>query len=173
MTDAEIERLRVTSRRLGSVTLGWHDCDFCGAFAGNGEYRYYLPDGEIFAAPMMILHYVEEHGYRPPGQLRAGLRAAGRLRWDWRAERLHAVLLDQSEDPDFRCQAAVDLANWDDPRALDALRRAAHDEDLVDVAGDEIGRSLAALVDRGLAGDLLTEDLPVMVRYGVDEASDR
>ncbi|MEU5950467.1 HEAT repeat domain-containing protein [Micromonospora sp. NPDC047465] len=173
MTGAEMERLRVASRRLGSVTLGWHDCDFCGAFEGNGEYRYYLPDGEIYAAPMMILHYVEEHGYRPPGELRDGLRAAGQPRWDWRAERLHAVLLDQSEDPDFRCQAAVDLANRNDPRALDALRRAAHDEDLVDVAGDEVGRSLATFVDRGLARDLLAEDLHVMVRYGIDEASGR
>jgi hypothetical protein len=116
------------------------------------EYRYYLPDGEIYAAPMMILHYVEEHGYRPPGELRDGLRAAGQPRWDWRAERLHAVLLDQSADPDFRCQAAVDLANWNDLRALDALRCAAHDEDLADVAGDEIGRSLAAFVDRGRHG---------------------
>lgn len=171
MTGVELERLRAASRRLGSRTLGWHDCDFCGAFAGNGEYRYYLPDGKIYAAPMMILHYVEEHGYRPPGELRAGLRAAGQPRWDWRAERLHAVLLDQSQDPDFRCQAAVDLANWNDPRALDALRRAAHDEDLANVAGDEIGRSLAAFVDRGLAMDLLAEDLHDMVRYGIDEAS--
>ncbi|MEV5768158.1 HEAT repeat domain-containing protein [Micromonospora sp. NPDC052213] len=173
MTGAELERLRAASRRLGSVTLGWHDCDFCGASEGNGEYRYYLPGGEIYAAPMMILHYVEEHGYRPPVELRDGLRAAGQPRWDWRAERLCAVLLDQSEDPDFRCQAAVDLANWNDPRALDALRRAAHDEDLVDVAGDEIGRSLAAFVDRGLARDLLAEDLHVMVRYGIDDASSR
>ncbi|MGC5329189.1 HEAT repeat domain-containing protein [Micromonospora sp. DT62] len=173
MTGAQLERLRAASQRLGSITLGWHDCDFCGAFKGNGEYRYYLPDGKIYAAPMMILHYVEEHGYRPPRELCDGLQAAERPRWDWRAERLHAVLLDQSGDPDLRCQAAVDLANWNDPRALDALRRAAHDEELADVAGDEIGRSLAAFMDRGLARDLPTEDLHVMVRYGIDEASGR
>ncbi|SCL20523.1 hypothetical protein GA0074692_0891 [Micromonospora pallida] len=173
MTGAEMERLRVASWRIGSVTLGWHDCDFCGAFEGNGEYRYYLPDGEIYAAPMMILHYVEEHGYRPPRELRDGLRAAGQPRWDWRAERLHTVLLDQSEDPDFRCQAAVDLANWNDPRALDALWHAAHDEDLADAAGDEIGRSLATFVDRGLMRDLLPEGLHDMVRYGIGEASSR
>ncbi|MDT0532138.1 hypothetical protein RM555_24375 [Micromonospora sp. DSM 115977] len=173
MAGAELEQLKAISRRLASRTLGWHDCDFCGAFEGNGEYHYYLPDGEIYAAPMMILHYVEEHGYRPPRELRDGLQAAGQLRWDRRAERLHSVLLDQSEELEFRCHAAVDLANWNDPRALDALRRAAHDEDLVDVAGDEIGRSLAAFVDRGLARDLLAEDLHDMVRYGIDEASSR
>jgi hypothetical protein len=173
MTGTEVERLRAASRRLGNVTLGWHDCDFCGTFEGNGEHRYYLPDGEIYAAPMMILHYVEEHGYRPPRELREGLQAAAQPQWDWRAERLHAVLLDQSEDPDFRCQAAVDLANWNDPRALDALLRAAHDEDLADVAGDEIGRSLAVFVDRGLTCDLLAEDLHVMVRYGIEDASGR
>ncbi|MEV6370954.1 HEAT repeat domain-containing protein [Micromonospora musae] len=173
MTGAELERLKTSSRRIGSVTLGWHDCDFCGAFEGNGEYRYYLPDGEVYAAPMMILHYVEEHGYRPPRELRDGLETAGRPRWDWRAERLRGVLLDQSEDPDFRCQAAVDLVNWDDPRALDALRRAAHDEDLADSAGDAIGRSLAAFVDRGLARELLVEDLHVMVRHGIEEESGR
>ncbi|MER7586515.1 hypothetical protein ABTW72_03165 [Micromonospora sp. NPDC127501] len=58
-------------------------------------------------------------------------------------------------------------------RALDALRHAARDEGLADVAGDEVGRSLAAFVDRALARDLLAEDLHVMVRYGIDEASSR
>jgi hypothetical protein len=138
---------------------------------GNSEYRYFLPAGMIYAAPMLIVHYVEEHGYRPPRELLNGLRAAGNLRWDWRAERLRAVLLDPSGDFDFRCEAAVDLANWNDPRALEALRRAAHDEDLVDSAGDEIGRSLAVFVESGLAGDLRTEDMHVMVRYGMNEAS--
>ena len=171
MTGAELERLKTASRRLGSRTLGWHDCDFCSDFRGNGEYRYYLPSGEIYAAPMMIVHYVEAHGYRPPRELLDGLQTAGQLRWDWRAEHLHSVLLDQSADFDFRCEAAVDLANWKDPRALEALRRAAHDADLVDVAGDEIGRSLAAFMNCGLAGDLRADDMHDMVRYGMNQAS--
>jgi hypothetical protein len=122
---------------------------------------------------MMILHYVEQHGYRPPRELLDGLREAEQLRWDWRAERLHAALLDRSQDPDIRCQAAVDLANWNDPRALSALRCVAHDEDLADVAGDEIGRSLAVFLNRGLVKDLRAEDLHGMVRYGLEEASGR
>jgi hypothetical protein len=129
--------------RPHSVTLGWHDCDFCGAFQGNGEYRYYLPDGQTYSAPMMIVHYVETHGYRLPQPVREGLPAVASPGWDWRAEHLHAILLDPTADLELRCQAAVDLANWDNPRAVDALRHAAHDVDLADVAGDEIGRSLA------------------------------
>ncbi|MEV0733228.1 hypothetical protein [Polymorphospora sp. NPDC050346] len=106
VTGVELRRLRTASQRLGSITLGWHDCAFCPDFSGNGEYRYYLPRGEIYAAPMMIVHYVEVHGYRPPRDLLDGLRLVGKLRWDWRAEHLHSVLLDQSADFDFRCEAA-------------------------------------------------------------------
>ncbi len=41
------------------------------------------------------------------------------------------------------------------------------------MAGDQIGRSLAAFVDRGLGGDLIVDDLHQMVRYGLDEAAAR
>jgi hypothetical protein len=135
LVGAELARLRAACRRLGSRALGWHDCEFCSAFAGNGEYRFYLPDGEIYAAPMMILHYVEEHGYRPPRDLLDGLRTGARLRWDWRAERLRAVLLDEAADPDWRVEAAIDLPNWSNRWAFEALHHAAHDDELADVAG--------------------------------------
>jgi hypothetical protein len=51
--------------------------------------------------------------------------------------------------------------------------RAAQDDDLADVAGDEIGRSLAALSAGGFAGDLRAADLHVMVRHGMDEGLGR
>jgi hypothetical protein len=34
---------------------------------GNGEIR--VPgDGVVFAAPVLIVHYIQEHDYLPPGQ---------------------------------------------------------------------------------------------------------
>ena len=34
---------------------------------GNGEIRV-SGDGVIFAAPVLVVHYIEEHGYLPPAQ---------------------------------------------------------------------------------------------------------
>ncbi len=169
---ADRQRIRGASQRLGSVTLGTHECEFCppdSAFEGNGEYRYYGRSGDVYVAPMMILHYMEEHGYRPPEEFLDGLKDIGRLEWDWRAERMLALVLDESEDFDFRCEAIIDLVNWRDGRVLDALMHSIQDEELVDSAGDEIGRSLGVLVARGDVGDLRVESLPEMVRIGLGQ----
>lgn len=170
MTDAEVELLRAVSHRAAGLMLGFHVCEFCGAARGNGEHRYYLPGGEILTAPVMVLHYVDVHGYRPPARLRENLHAVARPRWDWRAERLVAVLADQDEDFDLRCQAAVDLAQFRDRRAYDALLLAARDEELVDSAGDEVGLSLAAFVHHGLVEALPAGNWHSMVRIGIDQA---
>ncbi|MFK3978809.1 HEAT repeat domain-containing protein [Micromonospora sp. NPDC050397] len=170
---ADLKRLKAASRRLGAITLGTHECEFCSdgpAFEGNGEYRYYMPNGDAYSAPMMILHYVEEHGYRPPDVFLDCLEDVGGLVWDWRAARLRRVLLDASEDLDFRCEAIIDLANWKDPRSLEALISAIEDEDLIDVAGDEIGRSLGSFLGCEFAGDLRVEDFSGEIRRGIDEA---
>jgi hypothetical protein len=53
MTGAELEYFRAASQRLRSVTLGWHDCDSCPAFKGNGEYRYYVPGAPLLPG---VLH---------------------------------------------------------------------------------------------------------------------
>lgn len=173
MTGVELRQLRAATQRLGSVTLGWHTCEFCSTFDGNGEYRFYLPDGSVYVAPMMLMHYIEHHGYRPPRQLRVGLAQATQPVWDWRADRLHAVLLDPDADLDWRCEAAVDLALWNDRRAFDALMYAARDDLLADGGGEEIGLSLAAFAARGYADELATADFHVMVRSGIDQASGR
>jgi hypothetical protein len=68
LTAAELRLLQAASIRVGSLALGWHECEFCSAVEGNGEYRYYLPNGVIHAAPTMIVHYAERHGYRPPAE---------------------------------------------------------------------------------------------------------
>jgi hypothetical protein len=63
-------------------TRGWHRCNLCSngapypvAVDGGPAVRYQVGDAEIrvhgrggivYAAPTMVIHYVEEHGYRPP-----------------------------------------------------------------------------------------------------------
>jgi hypothetical protein len=171
LTAAELRLLRTASRRAGGLSLGWHECEFCSVVEGNGEFRYYLPGGVTYAAPTMIVHYAEQHSYRPPADLMDGLSEAVRPRWDWRAERLCSILLDASVDFDWRADAAVDLACWDDPRAYDALRRTLRDDELVDCAGEEIGRSLAAFDGRAYADNLAGENLHPLLRFGLEKAS--
>ncbi|MFI1992089.1 hypothetical protein [Actinoplanes sp. NPDC020271] len=171
LTGAELQLLKSASLRVRSLMLGVHECEFCWAVEGNGEFRYYLPSGVIHAAPTMIVHYAEEHGYRPPFELLSGLPEAMRPPWDWRAERLCAVLRDESADFVWRADAAVDLALWDDRRAYDALRSVLNDEELVDLAGSEVGRSLAAFSGRAYASDLADGYLHPVVRSGIEKAS--
>jgi len=60
-------------------TRGWHTCPFCSATPpteiqskgrklqlGNGEIRIAGCDGKVYAAPNLVYHYVERHGYKPP-----------------------------------------------------------------------------------------------------------
>jgi hypothetical protein len=66
-------------------TRGFHVCDLCpgeltGRVArpsvaverggqlllGSAEIRVVAPDGKWYAAPELIVHYVRDHGYRPP-----------------------------------------------------------------------------------------------------------
>ena len=64
-------------------TRGWHACSFCARASdapcpvvvtsggesltlGDAEIRVVAEDGSWFVAPTLVLHYVVEHGYRPP-----------------------------------------------------------------------------------------------------------
>jgi hypothetical protein len=172
LTSTELQLLQTASSRVRSLMLGVHECEFCRAVEGTGEFRYYLLSGVIHAAPTMIVHYAEQHGYRPPVELLSGLSESMRPHWDWRAERMCSILADESADMTWRADAAVDLALWDDRRAYDALRSALRDEELVDLAGSEIGRSLAAFSGRAYAHDLAGESLRPIVRSGIEKASD-
>ena len=52
-----------------NLTFGVHICELCGNEAGNGEYHSYNPNtNKIYAAPTLIVHYIEEHQYAPPGE---------------------------------------------------------------------------------------------------------
>ena len=171
MSPADVECLRAASWRMVAVCLGFHECEFCDVsaiFLGNGEYHYFLPDGVTYAAPMMILHYVEEHGYRPPAVFRSALRAGWEPVWDERAERLREVLLDESAPIEFRADAIIDLANWRDPRTFEALMEVTRDEELTGCAGHDLGRSLALFRPYDFAAGLQDAAFTSDVRYGFD-----
>jgi hypothetical protein len=173
MESADLRRLRNASSMLVGLTLGWHECEFCptdSEIKGNGEYRYYARTGAVYCAPTMVWHYVEKHGYRLPEEFLESLKGIGGLVWDWRAERLTAALLDESAHLDHRCAAVSDLVNWADSRALEALAQVTRDEELVDVAGYEIGLSLGILLAGGPSDDLHRGDLPGEVRRGIEDA---
>lgn len=80
-----IARLSVLCSRGVYRTRGYHTCNLCprrehdkwpsptvvcgpdGEYAvGSSEIRVVGIDGERYAAPDMVIHYVVDHGYRPP-----------------------------------------------------------------------------------------------------------
>jgi len=83
--DGFVQRLRAVARRPVNQTRGFYVCPFCdfGSTAGadtaeryrrwreaealsSAEIRVVGRDGTAYAAPILICHYVEKHGYRPP-----------------------------------------------------------------------------------------------------------
>jgi hypothetical protein len=80
-----VERLRERCRNGINRTRGFHRCPLCARSAqpdlpptttvasasgnfvvGGAEIRVDGPSGARYASPDMVIHYVEEHGYRPP-----------------------------------------------------------------------------------------------------------
>jgi hypothetical protein len=46
---------------------GFHTCEFCGKAHGIGNFG--VPSGDLlFVAPELVVHYIEQHGYRPPAE---------------------------------------------------------------------------------------------------------
>lgn len=81
------EKLTELARHPINLTRGWHYCNLChrpsqsefpqpvtvhsseGDFqVGHGEIRVNGKNGIRYAAPDMIIHYVLDHGYRPPAE---------------------------------------------------------------------------------------------------------
>ncbi|MFA5366352.1 MAG: hypothetical protein WC333_00315 [Dehalococcoidia bacterium] len=72
-----IKKLR--TKKKENLYRGFHSCDFCDVTTykendstfiirdrhGNGEYIF-QHDGKTYAAPEMIIHYIETHNYKPP-----------------------------------------------------------------------------------------------------------
>src|SRR5262245_56045540 len=83
--DGFVQRLRAIARRPVNQTRGFYVCQLCdfGPATSNdkteryrrwreaealssAEIRVVGRDGKAYAAPILICHYVEKHGYRPP-----------------------------------------------------------------------------------------------------------
>jgi hypothetical protein len=75
---ALVELADTAGRGALSHPAGWHNCSFCGGATGASE-MYVLDGDQLFIAPVMIVHYVRDHGYRPPDRFLAAARAAARL----------------------------------------------------------------------------------------------
>jgi hypothetical protein len=51
---------------------GFHTCEFCGQAHGIGNFG--VPSGDLlFVAPEMVVHYIEQHDYRPPDEFVAAM----------------------------------------------------------------------------------------------------
>ena len=79
-----LEAMRALVAAPVNLFRGAHLCEFCPAppvvttpkglrliepppgTSGNGEIRVVASDGRTYVAPVMVLHYIQAHGYRPP-----------------------------------------------------------------------------------------------------------
>src|SRR5262249_16801875 len=68
-----VEKWQSSAIALGfPFAPGLHECDFCRKARGVGNFG--VPcGGSLFVAPEMVVHYIEEHGYRPPDEFVAAL----------------------------------------------------------------------------------------------------
>ncbi|MEV7677989.1 hypothetical protein AB0O64_05415 [Streptomyces sp. NPDC088341] len=48
---------------------------------GNAEIRVVSDAGELYVAPNLVLHYIVDHGYRPPDEFIEAARDEARRRW--------------------------------------------------------------------------------------------
>lgn len=71
----------LADQQENNILRGVHDCEFCIQESpirlpapvpcgfvdlGMGELHASGPEGETYAAPSLVVHYIIEHGYRPP-----------------------------------------------------------------------------------------------------------
>jgi hypothetical protein len=87
-------RLKELSDHPVRLMRGYHYCQFCEADSGprrlwgdairlhelsdvahgNGEIWITGPDGANYAAPVLVIHYIDEHGYLPPSSFIEAIR---------------------------------------------------------------------------------------------------
>lgn len=71
---------RLVVKQQVHLARGFHRCELCGKLRprvehgaknrvlGNSEIRVTGEDGTVYAAPSMVVHYVEAHEYLPPNE---------------------------------------------------------------------------------------------------------
>jgi hypothetical protein len=73
-------RLRDLCSQPMNLTIGHHTCLCCQAgqpaARGSGEIRV-EGDGKVYAAPALVYHYVDAHGYKPPEEFIQAVGKAG------------------------------------------------------------------------------------------------
>jgi hypothetical protein len=78
-----LRKLKLKKRE--NLYRGYHNCEFCEPYRtenghtyliesciGNGEYIVKWK-GKTYAAPMLIIHYIEVHNYKPPQEFINGV----------------------------------------------------------------------------------------------------
>lgn len=71
------QRLLAFCRRVRqeTITMGYHQCEFCHQALGNGEISVAWGK-KTYMAPTMVFHYVSEHAYSPPPEFQQAVLAA-------------------------------------------------------------------------------------------------
>ncbi|WP_285566740.1 hypothetical protein [Streptomyces sp. RTGN2] len=107
-------------------TRGKYPCYFCSAFRakgvavsveiggvehplGGGEIHAFSKDGDVFAAPDLIYHYIRSHGYRPPNDFMLALAEGWEGRVNGSTIRILRELVENAPRIEDRVDAAIDL----------------------------------------------------------------
>ncbi|MEV5527899.1 hypothetical protein [Streptomyces prunicolor] len=85
-----VEALLELAKDTVNVYRGMHFCDFCptfqearqnvrfrDVFIGSGEVHVLGGEGRVYATPALVVHYVADHGYRPPQEFVDAVLATG------------------------------------------------------------------------------------------------
>jgi len=64
-----VKKLEALAKKPIIVSMGYHECSFCGYSGRFWDRRIYIPgDGEVFVTPGGADHYIESHSYLPPAR---------------------------------------------------------------------------------------------------------
>jgi hypothetical protein len=73
-------KLRQLCEQPVQQTRGLHRCEFCLGPVGSAEMRV-EGKGRVYAAPVLVHHYVVAHDYRPPDEFIEAVLAWSGSRW--------------------------------------------------------------------------------------------
>jgi predicted enzyme related to lactoylglutathione lyase len=106
-TIAKLNLLLESPRTHILHSKGFHECDLCTIeqrvypaykerqiALGSAELWVPAPNGMIYAAPTLIVHYIEDHGYRPPDEFIEAVKAFD-LNSDWDGNTVVEALVEK------------------------------------------------------------------------------